>query len=263
MYKKFFILTLFIFIGVFNAPAQKALENIPQRPQPKRLVNDMANLLNDPAQTAALETKLNALNDSLGVEIFVVTIKSLRNIDVNTYANKLADRWEDENDKENGMFILYDFEDRGYAIIPGTNFEEKFDQTIIKKIEGQFLKPYFKKEKYYEGFNLATDAIANHITGKLTDVELKKDDSFGIYPITIAILLFFLFFFPIYQYRQFKKHHFGSKRIGFLSAFLMTNNLKTSKSTFEDFQKGKGPFSISGGHVTSFGGGAGGSWGGW
>ena len=261
MLRSFFLLfiTLFFTGSIFG---QDSI-NIPYRPEPKRLVNDMAGLLKEPKRTEALEFKLSKLNDSLGVEIFIVTIESLRNIPVGNYTRELANKWEDANDKENGIFILYDFEDRGYAIIPGTRFKEKFDEIIIRKIEAHYMKPHFKRKEYYEGFNIAADAIANHITGKLTDTELKTDDAYSIYVISIGIFLFFLIFFPLYQYYQFKKHHFGTKKIGFISAFMLMNHLRPAHSTFADFKKGTGPFSVTGSKVASFGGGAGGSWGGW
>jgi uncharacterized protein len=257
-----FCLLLICFFMTILAFAQDT-KTIPYRPEPKRLVNDLAGLLNEPKRTEALEYKLAKLNDSLGVEIFIVTVESLSNIDVNSYAKKLADKWEDTNDKKNGIFILFDFEDRGYAIIPGTTYKEKFNATIIKKIEAHYMKPSFKKKEYYEGFNMAADAITNHISGKLTDTELKTDDTYSIYLITLGIFVFFLVLFPIYQYQQFKKQHFGTKKIGFVSAFMLMNHMKPAHSTFEDFKKGTGPFSVTGSSVASFGGGAGGSWGGW
>ena len=258
---RYFFLLFSLFLGS-SLLAQDNID-IPPRPEPKTLVNDIAGLLQEPKRTEALEFKLKKLNDSLGVEIFIVTIKSLRNIEVGNYARELANKWEDTNDKENGIFILFDFEDREYAIIPGSRFKEKFGHVIIKKIEDHYMKPHFKKKEFYEGFNAAADAIADHITGKLTDKELKTDDQYSIYTITLGIFFFFLILFPLYQYSQFKKHHFGTKKIGFVSAFMLMNHFKPAHSTFEDFKKGTGPFSVSGSSVTSFGGGAGGSWGGW
>ncbi len=258
---RYFFLLFFLFLSN-TLLAQDAIDVAP-RPEPKRLVNDLAGLLTEPKRTEALEFKLKKLNDSLGIEIFIVTIESLRNIAVTNYAIELANSWEDSNDKENGIFILFDFEDREYAIIPGTRFKEKFEPVIIKKIEDHYMRPHFKKKEFYEGFSVAADAITNHITGKLTDTELKTDDQYNIYIITIGILLFFLLLFPFYQYQQFQKHHFGTKRIGFVSAFMLMNHFQPAHSTFEDFKKGTGPFSVTGASVASFGGGAGGSWGGW
>ncbi len=261
MSRRFFLLMFSILLA--GSVLAQNNGNIPRRPEPKRLVNDMAGLLNEPKRTEALEYKLNKLNDSLGVEIFIVTVESLRNIEVVNYARELANNWEDANDKENGIFILFDYEDRGYAILPGTKFKGKFDEVIIKKIEAHYMKPHFKKKEFYEGFNSAADAIADHVTGRLSDTELKTDDQYNIYLITLGIFFFFLILFPLYQYQQFKKQHFGTKKIGFVSAFMLMNHFKPEHSTFDDFKKGTGPFSVSGSSVTSFGGGAGGSWGGW
>ncbi len=257
-----FLLLIFSLLCAGSVLAQDSIV-VPVRPEPKRLVNDMAGVLGESKRTEALEFKLSKLNDSLGVEIFIVTIKSIKDIETGIYAKELADKWEDANDKENGIFILFDVEDRGYAIIPGSKFRTKFDSFIIRKIEDHYMRPHFKRKEYYEGFNIAADAIANHITGRLTDTELKSDDKYSIYPFTIGIFLFCLILFPFYQYIQFKKNHFGTKKIGFISALMLMNHLKPAHSTFDDFKKGTGPFSIPASQLTSFGGGAGGSWGGW
>lgn len=261
MLRRFFLLIFSVLLS--GMILQAKTPDIPSRPFPKRLVNDMAGLLTEAKRTEALEYKLVSLNDSIGVEIFIVTVESLSNIEVGSYARDLAAKWEDDNNKENGIFILFDEQDRGYAIIAGSKFKDKFTEPIIKKIEAHYMKPHFKKKEYYEGFNIAADAIANHITGVLTDADLKTDDEYSIYLITLGIFFFFLLFFPLYQYTQFKKHHFGTKKIGFVSAFMLMNHVKPAHSTFDDFKKGTGPFSVSGSSVTSFGGGAGGSWGGW
>ncbi len=261
MLVRFFLLVFSVFLSL-PVFAQKQA-SIPDRPEPKRFVNDLAGLLDEPKRTEALEYKLQKFKDSLKVEVTVITIKSLKNTEVVNFTRQLAEKWGDDYTKENGIFILFDYEDRGYAIIPGTNLQDEFTPTILKKIEAHYMVPHFKKKEFHEGFNLATDAIANHITGKLTDEELKTDDQYNIYLITLGIFVFFLILFPLYQYSQFKKQHFGTKKIGFISAFMLMNHFRPSHSRFEDFKKGTGPFSVSGSKVTSFGGGAGGSWGGW
>ncbi len=258
---------LSIFLSLINIAILSAqMVNIPARPEPKNLVNDLAGVLVEPRRTEALEYKLRKYEDSCGVEIFAVIVESLDKIDVESYAGKLADKWEDSNDKINGVFILYDYEDRGYAIIPGSKFKEKFGKVIIDKIENHFLKPHFKKGEYYEGFNEAADAIVNHVSGKLSDKELKSDDKYNKYPYLILILLFFLILYPIIMFVKFNKHHFGSKKLGFMSAFMLISHIKPSHSSYDDFKTGQGAFStkkIAGSKLTSFGGGAGGSWGGW
>lgn len=240
--------------------AQDSIAVIP-RPEPKKLVNDLAGILNEPKRSEALEYKLKKLNDSLGIEIFIVTVTSIKNIETTDYTRALAYKWEDANDRENGIFILFDYEDRGYSIIPGTRFKDKFNNIIIGKIEDHYMRPHFKEEEFYEGFTIAADAIANHITGKLTDTELKTDDEYSVYIFTIALFIFCMFLFPIYQYTEFKKNHFGTRKISFISALMLMNHLKPAHSNFEDFKKGTGTFSVPASSLASFGGGAGGSWG--
>ena len=51
-------------------------QSLPPRPNPPRLVNDLANLM-QPGEADALERKLVAYNDSTSSQIAVVTVPSL------------------------------------------------------------------------------------------------------------------------------------------------------------------------------------------
>ncbi|MCS6824613.1 MAG: TPM domain-containing protein [Cytophagaceae bacterium] len=246
-------------IACMNARSQHVIA----RPEPHRLVNDLAGILNNSKRTEALEYKLKKINDSLGIEIFIVTIKSLLGQDVQLYSEQLAYTWQNHNQRSNGLFILYDYQDRKYAIIPGTDFQKKFPPEIIDKIEDLYMKPHFRKGNFYEGFNSAVDAITKHITGELSDAQLKKDDPSHIYIITLVVLLLMVIAIPVWQYFALQKHHYGTKNIGFVSAIMLMSNLKYAKSNYENFKKGTGTFAYPNSGATVFGGGASGSWGGW
>src|SRR5262245_9595880 len=71
----------------------KAGDNdFPPRPNPPRLVNDLANMMN-PRQQEELEAKLVEFDKTSSTQIAVVTIKSLGEYDISDYAIKLANQW--------------------------------------------------------------------------------------------------------------------------------------------------------------------------
>jgi uncharacterized membrane protein YgcG len=246
--------------------AQQAELPIPARPEPRQLLNDEAALLSNPSEKKQLSELLQKLQDSAGVEILVATIQTIPGTDAYTYTQQLATKWTQDYTHQKWVLIAYEAEGRGYAIVAGQGYEAQLSPAILKKIEAQYLKPSLKNKDYYEAFAATGTALANHITGKLTDAQLiKADHSLTLYLVTLAIFIFFLILFPVIQYARFRKTHFSTKKIGFRSTFMLMNNMKPSQSTFEDFQKGNGPFSLSekASGTPVHGGGAGGSWGSW
>jgi len=67
-------------------------QNILPRPNPPKLVNDVAGVLS-PEQREILEQKLVALDDSSSNQIAVVLIPTLDGYPIEEYANKLFREW--------------------------------------------------------------------------------------------------------------------------------------------------------------------------
>ena len=67
-------------------------QDLPERPNPPKLVNDFANILGD-REKLRLERKLVAYNDSTSTQIAVVTINSLEGNDIANYSFLLAEKW--------------------------------------------------------------------------------------------------------------------------------------------------------------------------
>ena len=65
---------------------------LPERPVPPRLVNDLAGIL-DPEKAAMLEARLVAFNDSTSTQIAIVTVPSLGDYDITDFADRLAEKW--------------------------------------------------------------------------------------------------------------------------------------------------------------------------
>ncbi|MCU0430226.1 MAG: TPM domain-containing protein [Cytophagaceae bacterium] len=238
------------------------LAQIPPRPFPRNQVNDLAEVLDDSARTAALEYRLRKLTDSANIEILAVTVKSISNQTCQEFTQELAKAWEDETESKIGIFVLIHIDGREYAIVPGSSYAAQLDPFICRKIEEQYLRPFLKSEEYYQGFNAASIAIANHLTGKLSDVELKSDDRYHlILFISLGVILVLMVSF-YYLLKNLQANSFSSKPTNFTSAFLLLSKFHPSNSSYENFSKGNGIFKkeVSGSDLANFGGGSWGSW---
>src|SRR5262245_20553657 len=98
-------------------------QNIPQRPSPPRLVNDLANVLS-PDEEQRLEQQLVAYDDSTSTQIAIVTVKTLDDYPIEEYSLKILRDWGVGNKKtNNGIVILAAIDDRKIRIEVGYGLE--------------------------------------------------------------------------------------------------------------------------------------------
>lgn len=248
-------------IALLLLGVQTLAQQIPARPQPKRLLHDFAAVLTEPKRTEALEYKLEKYNDSCGIEILIVTVENLHGMDVEKYSKRLVSQWEDSVEKAKTIFILFDEQERGFALLSGAKLEHKFSKTINDKIEEDYLKRHFRSGEYYEGFNKAADVIVNFATDKMTLAQMEADDPYSMVFWIVLLIVGALIIYPTIQYIRFiRSKNLGTRKYGFINAFMMANKLGKHKKdgSFDNFSKGKGPF--SGTKFAQFGGGSGGTW---
>ncbi len=65
---------------------------IPSRPDPQRLVNDLAKVFT-PEQVSTLENTLVAFDDSTSNQIVVVTVKDMEGYDPSEFATRIGLEW--------------------------------------------------------------------------------------------------------------------------------------------------------------------------
>jgi uncharacterized protein len=182
-------LCLLIFSAFVNLHAQ----NYPERPSPPRLVNDLAGLLN-PSQSAALEQKLDAYNDSTSTQIAIVIINSLNGMEKAQYATELAEKWGIGNKhKDNGVLILVSKTDRQIFIATGRGVEEKLPDAVCEQIMEHKIKPAFKQGDYYGGLNAAIDEMIGRLSGTFTGD--AKDEHGAPIPFWAILVIAFVIFF--------------------------------------------------------------------
>ena len=193
---KHLFLLLLLFPFSLTAFAQDS--DFPPRPDPPRLVNDLADMLSA-EEEQALEQKLVNYNDTTSTQIAIVTITSIGGYDANQYAAELGERWGvggSEND--NGLIILVAKDERRVAIQTGYGMEAYIPDALAKRITENTLKPNFQQGEYYKGLNEATNLIIGLASGAYqADPTLQNGEGEGgpswLFIIIIVILFFFLF----------------------------------------------------------------------
>jgi uncharacterized protein len=134
-------------------------QNIPPRPSPPRLVNDLARLM-APGEADALERKLVAYNDSTSSQIAVVTVPKLDGDEIANYSQKLYESWGiGRKGKNNGILVLVAQQEQVARIQTGYGLEGAVPDAIAKRIISNTLVPAFRQNQYYAGLDRATDQL--------------------------------------------------------------------------------------------------------
>ena len=189
---------LFIYLLLLGLSAFAQDSDFPPRPDPPRLVNDMADMLSA-EEEQALEQKLVNYNDTTSTQITVVTITSIGAYDANQYAAELGERWgvgTSEND--NGLIILVAKNERKVAIQTGYGMEAYIPDALAKRITENTLKPNFQQGEYYKGLNEATNLIIGLASGAYqADPTAQSGEGEGGPSWLFIVLIVFLVIFLI------------------------------------------------------------------
>ncbi|PRY14855.1 uncharacterized protein CLV24_10392 [Pontibacter ummariensis] len=186
---KHFILLLHCCLLSLLALGQNS--DFPPRPNPPRLVNDLADMLSA-EEEQALEQKLVNYNDTTSTQVAVVTLISIGDYDINQYAAALGERWgigTEQND--NGLIILVAKNERKVAIQTGYGMEALVPDALAKRITERTLKPNFQEGEYYRGLNEATSLIISLASGAY-QAEPDEQEEGGSGPSLVFIMIIVL-----------------------------------------------------------------------
>ncbi|MBS1602748.1 MAG: TPM domain-containing protein [Bacteroidetes bacterium] len=161
---------LLITLGFLLLPLAGLLaQDVPAKPDPPRLVNDLAHVMTAD-QTAALERKLVDYDDSTSVQIAIVTVPDIGDYAIEDYALKLFRTWGIGNKKNNnGVLVLVDLHSRKIYIQTGLGLEGAIPDVTAKSIIDNEMVPNFKgggNDNFYRGFSLAADALIKAAAGE-------------------------------------------------------------------------------------------------
>jgi uncharacterized protein len=258
-------MVLMLATGVLRA------QDIPEAPDPPKLVNDFAGIL-DKAQAEALEGKLVAFNDTTSNQIVVVTVKSLNGYPPAMFATELGQKWKVGQGKfNNGVVLLIKPKygnERGQAYIAvGYGLEPVIPDAIAKRVVEKEMIPYFARGNYYKGIEEATNVLMALAVGEFNDKTYTKGDEKGA---PIGSLIFFLLVIGIIIWSKIARARAYSVGHGtsFWQAFMLASLMGggSDRGHWDDFTGGSSGGGFGGGGFGGFGGGgfggggAGGSW---
>lgn len=236
---------------------------LPDAPQPARLVNDFAKIL-DPSETEALEQKLVAYYDSTSTQIAIVIFETLDGYPIEDYAFKLGEKWGiGQKDKDNGLLMLVSFNEKKIFIATGYGMEGAIPDIEAKRIISDIIAPDFRKGNYYSAFDNATNEIIALAGGEYkSDASSRKKKP--VVPIVFGTI-FFLFIVAIILISKYAsaKRYARLNNVPFWIAWAILNAAmnKGNRSSGGGFFGG-GSSGWGGGGGSSFGGFGGGSFGG-
>jgi uncharacterized protein len=198
-------LTFLLALAFFNLNLWA--QNIPEKPNPARFVNDYAKILSE-SEVATLEQKLRNYQDSTSNQFAVVTVSSLENYDIESYSYAIAKSWGiGQKEKNNGLLILIAPNERKMRIEVGYGLEGAIPDAVCKQIIREVMKPYFKQQNYYGGIEEATNYLIKYASGEYkADPKAAKGISAIWILVFIAIILILSF---ISKYQRAKSSHIG------------------------------------------------------
>ncbi len=257
-YLKRKLLWVYILLVGFAIPA---IGQIPEKPNPPRLVNDFADILT-PEEENNLEQKLVEFDRQTSTQIVIVTVKDLGGYDPAQFAFELGEKWGvGQKEFDNGVVILVKptggAGERKTFIATGYGLESVIPDAIAKRIVEYEMIPEFKKGQFFQGLDRAVSTIMSLATKEFSPEEYAKKTSSEKAPLGGVIFIFILIWLI---FRMFAIRSYASvNSLPFWTAFWLMNSGTARGSTWSDFNSGSGTFGGFGGG--SFGGGgAGGSW---
>lgn len=178
-----------------------ALAQIPERPDPPRLVNDLAGVLGD---TDELEDTLVAHARRTSNQIVVITINDLGGYEPWEFAQQVGQQWGVGGKKfNNGVVVLIKpkvGDDRGRAFIAtGYGLEGALTDATCTQIVNREMIPSFKENDYAGGVWKAVNVLMPITAGEYSEeqyVEEEEDDDLVIdLIVTICFIIFLIIWF--------------------------------------------------------------------
>jgi uncharacterized protein len=246
-------------------------QEIPERPDPPRLVNDFAGVL-DAGQAAQLEEQLAAYARQTTTQIVILTVPTLDGTDIADYAFQVGEKWGiGQKGKDNGVIIVFKpktAEESGRVFVAvGYGLESVIPDAVANRliVENEMI-PRFKEGDIYGGLANASRVIMGLASKEFTPQQYQEkvagNGGGGLPFVVILIIIFFI----ISIFRGRRRYYTGGSNLPF---WLLLGSMMGSghrSGSWGGFSGGGGGFGGGGGGFGGFGGGsfggggAGGSW---
>jgi len=163
-------------------------------------VNDLAGVLSA-EEKASLTNYLTSTNDQTGVQVAVLTVKSLEGDSIENFSINVAKKWKlGQAGKDNGAILVVALDERALRIEVGYGLEGTLTDMQSGLIIRNVIVPFFKSGDYGKGITEGANKIVGIATGNET-IQEEADTSGGVAGQSntdvaggIAGLVFFLIF---------------------------------------------------------------------
>ena len=152
---------------------------LPSRPEPARLVNDLAGLFSS-EQRESMENILVAFDDSTSNQIAVITVDDLEGYAPSEYATRIGIDWGvGSADFNNGIVILVKPKNTSSGqvfIAIGYGLEGAIPDAYAKKIINNEMIPHFIENDYFGGVKAACETLMKLASGEISATRTDGDD---------------------------------------------------------------------------------------
>ncbi|MCQ2598360.1 MAG: TPM domain-containing protein [Treponema sp.] len=236
-------------------------------------VNDNAKLMSANERQEA-EEYLAAVEKQSGVQVAVLTVKSLQGDSLEDYANDVFEKWGlGQKGEDNGVLLLVAYNERGVRLEVGYGLEGTLTDLKSGIIIRNIIIPEFKEGDYGAGILAGVKAVGGVVCGDVeTENQLKESSAGnsenlegGLFAMVFIMVWFFIVFssilrryglWGIFIWNLMGRHGPRPKR----KPYVPSPHVTVHTSGFGGSHGGGfgGGFSGGGGH--SGGGGASGHW---
>ena len=163
-------------------------------PKLQARITDLAGVLTS-EQTASLESKLKALEDSDSTQVAVIIIPSLEGESLEDYSVRMARAWRlGQKGRDNGALLLVAMKERKVRIEVGYGLEPTLTDAKSHLIIQNEMIPHFRQGEFYEGIDAGVNGIIQVVHGvyQPTNTQVRSTSNrSGGSVINWIIILFF------------------------------------------------------------------------
>lgn len=269
------IMKIYFSLIILLFPFLLLADDLPDRPNPPRLVNDFVGILSE-SDAYRMEQELIQFNRETSTQIAVVIVDDLKGYDPSDYSIRLAQKWQiGQQGKDNGILIMIkptgSSGQRHAFIAVGYGLEGVIPDAIANRIVDNEMIPQFKIGNYFLGVNKAVLVLKSLSLKEFSSADYDAahpDASRGEQGKKASGLFFFALIFFIFFIKPgiSASRYARANNIGIWAALwlIMSSGRSSSNSHWTDFHGGSGGFGggFGGGSSGGFGGFGGGSFGG-
>lgn len=168
---KSFIAVLILILGVFQASAVFAKDNIPSATS-DFYVNDFANIFSADEKTRLMDNAVKLSDEHNGIQVVVTTVESLNGDTIENYALNMYNLYGIGKD-DMGLLILLSTGDRQIRVEVGKAMEAYITDAKAGRFIDKYAIQSLKENKFDEGLINLQEAVINQI---ITDAESSEEN---------------------------------------------------------------------------------------